>query len=108
NGINMDLIRLRLAYGRMDWKNFSLEAGQDWSVFAPLNPTTLAEFAIPGMSASGNPWIRMPQIRGEYHKAVLGESAEFKWQFAAIYEMVQCQRRVVRGPRAGHFQRGRG
>src|SRR5579884_1898459 len=38
NGISMDLVRLRLAYGRLDWKNLSLEAGQDWSVFAPLNP----------------------------------------------------------------------
>jgi hypothetical protein len=39
NGINMDLLRLRIALGRMDWKNFSLVAGQDWSVFARLNPT---------------------------------------------------------------------
>jgi hypothetical protein len=84
NGISMDLVRLRLAFGRMDWKNFSLEGGLDWSVFAPLNPTSLAEFAIPGLSASGNPWIRTPQLRGEYHKAVLGEAVELKWQFAAV------------------------
>src|ERR1700730_10483835 len=30
NGINMDLLRLRLALGRLDWTNFSLVAGQDW------------------------------------------------------------------------------
>ena len=42
NGVNMDLPRLRLAYGRLDWQNFSLEAGQVWSVFAPFNPTSLA------------------------------------------------------------------
>jgi hypothetical protein len=40
NGVNMDLIRLRLAYGRLDWSHFALEAGQDWAVFAPLNPTS--------------------------------------------------------------------
>ena len=56
NGISMDIVRLRLAFGRLDWKNVSLVAGQDWSVFAPLNPTTFAQFAIPGLSASGNPW----------------------------------------------------
>jgi hypothetical protein len=66
NGVGFDIFRLRLAYGRMDWRNFSLVAGQDWSVFAPLNPTSLATFAIPGMSSSGNLWIRSPQVRTEY------------------------------------------
>lgn len=84
NGINMDLVRLRLAFGRMDWRNFAIEAGQDWSVFAPLNPTSLAEFAIPGFSASGNPWIRQPQVRVEYHTPIHGETTELRWQVAAV------------------------
>jgi hypothetical protein len=83
NGVNMDLLRLRLAFGRLDWKNFSFEAGQDWSIFAPLNPTSLAEYAIPSLSASGNPWIRMPQIRGEARGSV-GEGVNLLAQFAAI------------------------
>lgn len=83
NGINMDLVRLRLAFGRLDWQHFSLVAGQDWSVFAPLNPTTLAEFAIPGLSASGNPWIRMPQIRAEFHNN-LSDSTKVQFQLAAV------------------------
>ncbi len=66
NGVNMDLFRLRLAYGRLDWKSVSIEGGQDWAVFSPLNPTSLASFAIPAMSASGNPWIRSPQFRFEW------------------------------------------
>jgi hypothetical protein len=74
NGINMDLLRLRLAFGRLDWTNFALEAGQDWSVFAPLNPTSLASFAIPAMSGSGNPWIRSPQFRAELHGSLTGEN----------------------------------
>src|ERR1700724_4751976 len=41
NGINMDLVRLRLAYGRLDWTHFSLEAGQDWTILAPLNTYSL-------------------------------------------------------------------
>jgi hypothetical protein len=82
NGINMDLLRLRLAYGRLDWTHWAFEAGQDWSVFAPLNPTSIAEYAIPSMSASGNLWIRYPQVRGEYHHPI-GDTKEFKWQFAA-------------------------
>jgi hypothetical protein len=83
NGDNMALPRLRLAFGRMDWKRFSLEAGQDWSIFAPLNPTSLAEYAIPSLSASGNPWIRMPQIRLEAHGSI-GAEMNILAQFAAI------------------------
>ncbi len=82
NGINMDLVRVRLAYGRMDWTHFALEAGQDWVIFAPLNPTSLAEFAIPSMSASGNLWIRTPQVRAEW-KDTLGRG-NFLWQWAAL------------------------
>ncbi len=78
NGVNMDLLRLRLAFGRMDWEHVAIEGGQDWSIFAPLNPTSLAEFAIPALSASGNPWIRMPQIRFE------AKSSHLLAQFAAI------------------------
>jgi hypothetical protein len=82
NGINMDLLRLRLALGRLDWTNYSLVAGQDWSVFAPLNPTSLASYAIPAMSASGNPWIRTPQIRAEVRHG-LSDAAKMQWQIAA-------------------------
>jgi hypothetical protein len=68
NGVNFDIFRVRLAYGRIDWANDSLEAGQDWAVFAPLNPTSLASYAIPGFSTSGNLWNRMPQIRYEHRE----------------------------------------
>jgi hypothetical protein len=83
NGINMDIFRIRLAYGRLDWKRFAIEAGQDWTIFAPLNPTSLAEFAIPEFSASGNLWIRTPQIRIEWKKP-LGDRRTFLWQVAAL------------------------
>ena len=82
NGISMDILRLRLALGRLDWTNFSLVAGQDWSIFAPLNPTSFASYAIPAMSASGNPWIRSPQIRAEMRHD-LSERTKLQWQIAA-------------------------
>ena len=71
NSVGFDVPRLRLAYGRADWKTFSLVAGQDYSVFAPLNPTSFAGYSIPDMAASGNLWIRSPQIRAEWHKEKL-------------------------------------
>lgn len=108
NGINMDLLRLRLAYGRLDWQNFSLEAGQDWSIFAPLNPTTLAEYAIPGLSASGNLWIRTPQLRAEYRES-LGTASRLIWQVAAtdpnVGDYSTANLQTVRTPGIG--ERGR-
>ena len=83
NGVNMDLIRLRLAYGRVDWTNWSIEAGQDWAVFSPLNPTSFASFAIPAMSTSGNPWIRSPQFRTEWRSNV-NQSTRVLWQTALL------------------------
>ncbi len=80
--VGMSLIRMRLGYGRLDWKAFSLEGGQDWSVFAPLNPASLASFAIPAMAGSGNPWIRLPQIRAEWRANLAGGRA-LEWQIAA-------------------------
>ncbi len=82
NGANMDLFRLRLAYGRLDWSHWAFEAGQDWAVFAPLNPTSYAMYAIPEFSASGNPWIRQPQVRVEY-KSGPNETSHFLWQLSA-------------------------
>jgi hypothetical protein len=81
NGVNFDIFRLRLAYGRVDWKKDSLEAGQDWSVFSPLNPTSLASYAIPGFSTSGNLWIRMPQIRYEHRE---GDKSKFVFTAAVL------------------------
>ena len=81
NGVNFDLFRVRLAYGRIDWKKDSLEAGQDWAVFSPLNPTSLASYAIPAFSTSGNLWNRIPQIRYEHRE---GEKAKFIFTTALL------------------------
>lgn len=82
NGIAMDYFRLRLAYGRLDWDHVSLEAGQDWTIFAPLNPTSLNEFGIPEFTSSGNAWSRAPQIRLEVKTKHAGGS-NLLWQLAA-------------------------
>jgi hypothetical protein len=64
-GENFGVVRLRLAYGRLDWEKTSLVVGQDWMVFAPVNPVSLASQGIPEMAAAGNPWMRLPQVRIE-------------------------------------------
>jgi hypothetical protein len=62
-GENFGVVRLRLANIRLDWEKTSVTFGQDWSVFAPVSPTSLAAAAIPQMAAAGNNWARLPQIR---------------------------------------------
>jgi hypothetical protein len=64
-GDNMGVLRLRLANARIDGEHTTLVVGQDWMVFAPGNPVSLACAGIPLMAAAGNPWARLPQVRLE-------------------------------------------
>jgi hypothetical protein len=90
-GENFGQVRLRLANARLDWEKTSIVLGQDWMVFAPVNPTSLACAAIPLFAAAGNPWARIPQIRLERRfgsvltqAAVLApESGDFNSTFLA-------------------------
>ena len=65
-GDNMGVFRLRLANARLDWTKGSLVVGQDWMIFAPVNPVSISSAGIPLFAAAGNPWSRLPQIRGEW------------------------------------------
>lgn len=64
-GENFGIFRLRLAYARLDWERTSATVGQDWMVFAPVNPTSMAAAAIPQLAAAGNIWARLPQAKIE-------------------------------------------
>jgi len=62
-GENFGVVRLRLAYARLDWERTSVTVGQDWMVFAPVSPVSIAAAGIPQMAAGGNLWARLPQVR---------------------------------------------
>lgn len=62
-GEDFGVVRLRLAFIRLDWKDTTLVAGQDWTVFAPNNPVSLASAGAPEFAGSGNLFARIPQIR---------------------------------------------
>src|SRR4029077_9292163 len=66
NGVSAGIVRLRTGTVRMDWKNTSLIAGQDYLFFAPLAPTSLATLATPALSYSGDLWAWVPQVRVEH------------------------------------------
>ena len=60
------LFRLRLAYMKAAWGGFSILAGQDYALLAPLFATSVAWQAVPIFWQAGNPWNRSPQIRVAY------------------------------------------
>lgn len=67
NGASMQSApRLRLAFLSLKKDKAQLLFGQDWTIFAPLNPNSLVHVSIPAFSGSGNLWSRMPQIRLDY------------------------------------------
>ena len=78
-GENMGVFRVRLAYARLDWERTAVTAGQDWMVFAPVNPVSMATAGNPQMAAAGNNWARLPQVRVDRK---LGD--HFTWQGAIL------------------------
>jgi hypothetical protein len=65
----------------VDWKKDSIEAGQDWTVFSPLNPTSIISYGIPALSTSGNLWNRIPQFRYEHRE---GDKSKFIFTTALL------------------------
>jgi len=63
------LFRLRLAYMTASWGGFSVLAGQDYALLAPLFATSVAWQAVPIFWQAGNMWNRSPQIKVAFDAA---------------------------------------
>ena len=81
-GETFGVVRLRLAYARLQWQRTGLQVGQDWAIFAPNNPVSIASAAIPQLVTAGNLWMRLPQVRIEHQGGT-----EVKWQAQAAVLM---------------------
>lgn len=62
DGVSTTFMRMRTAKLVMDWKNRTLEIGQDTPFISPLSPTSLAQTAYPALASSGNMWAWTPQV----------------------------------------------
>ncbi len=82
-GASMGIARLRTAHARLDWKNWSVIAGQDTPFFSPLSPTSYASIAEPALSWSGNLWVWQPQIRAE-RRWTISEKSTLAWSFGIL------------------------
>jgi len=72
--VNAPAPRLRLAYVQAKRGDHTLVFGQDWvKAFAPLNPISLVHAAIAPLSASGNLWNRLPQLRWDAEWSLTGD-----------------------------------
>ena len=81
-GETFGVVRLRLAYARLQWQQTGVLVGQDWTIFAPNNPVSIASAAIPQLVTAGNLWMRLPQVRIE-HKG----GTDVKWMAQAAVLM---------------------
>lgn len=79
-GENFGVVRVRLANAKLDWKNTSVTIGQDWMPFAPQNPVSIADAAIPQFASAGNNWARLPQIKVEQRSS----NGKISWQGAVL------------------------
>lgn len=82
-GASMGVVRLRTARARLDWRHWSVIAGQDSPFFSPLSPTSYASIAEPALSWSGNLWVWQPQIRAE-RRWNTSEKSTVAWSFGII------------------------
>jgi len=83
-GPPLDLgFRLRTGDIEIDWANRSILAGVESPIFAPRQPTSLAQVEVPLLSGAGNLWYWFPQVRFE-QKLVLGEDTGIRAQFGVV------------------------
>jgi hypothetical protein len=73
------IIRIRHAYLRLDWKEASLLAGQTWDIVSPLFPSVNSDSL---MWNAGNVGDRRPQVRVAYEPRV-GEVSSLSWEESA-------------------------
>ncbi len=62
-GRTFPLLRIRRAWAQMTWNRFQVLAGQEAPPIVELNPSSLASIGLSSLSASGNLWLWIPQIR---------------------------------------------
>jgi hypothetical protein len=72
---------LRLATATVEWSSVRFSFGQDWSVLAPLNPDSAFHTAVPGFTASGNLWARIPQLRVDGGVYLADDASKDAWRF---------------------------
>jgi hypothetical protein len=84
SGTPLDLgFRLRTGEIEIDWADRSIMAGLESPIFAPRQPTSLAQVEVAPLTAAGNLWYWMPQVRFE-QKIRFTDETGIRAQFGAV------------------------
>lgn len=75
--------RIRTATLGLDWATRSLTAGLDKPLFSVRDPASLAQVGVSPLTAAGNLWLWIPQVRFE-QRVSLGPSVGLRAQIAAV------------------------
>jgi hypothetical protein len=103
-GTSAGTVRMRTASVNMDWKENSLQAGIVGPLISPLNPTSYATVAQPGMAWAGNLWTWAPQVSFE-HRFPLADASHLGLQLG-LWDSPGAgpsQTELVRLPTAGEL-----
>jgi hypothetical protein len=60
--------RLRLGFFQIAKDEWTITAGQDKAILAPLDPVSLSHVAVPLGATAGNLWAWLPQVRVDWNK----------------------------------------
>jgi hypothetical protein len=60
-----EALRIRTATMQIDWKNRSVSMGIDKPIFAPREPSSLAQVGVSPLTGAGNLWMWIPQVKVE-------------------------------------------
>ena len=77
------LLRIRTGSIQVDWKSRSLMAGLEKPIFAPREPNSLAQVGVSPLTATGNLWLWIPQIKFE-QQFQLGDQARLRAQVGVV------------------------
>jgi hypothetical protein len=84
SGTPLDLgFRLRTGEIQVDWANQSILAGVESPIFAPREPTSLAQVEFAPLTSAGNLWLWTPQVRFE-QKIRFTDQTGIRAQFGAV------------------------
>ncbi|MBV9227387.1 MAG: hypothetical protein JOZ45_08675 [Acidobacteriaceae bacterium] len=74
------IVRLRIAKIQADWARTTISFGQDKPLISQREPNSLAQIGVSPLTAAGNPWLWLPQVRLEQRFPV---APKFLWKAEA-------------------------
>ena len=77
------LLRLRTGSIEVDWASRSIMAGLEKPIFSPREPNSLAQVGVSPLTATGNLWLWIPQVKFE-QKIKFSDRARLRAQIGAV------------------------